>query len=83
MNGGAINWDSVIGFLMNFSPWILVQILFLAGFAAYLIFATVVAIQVFAMTKTVSSPLNFLVRLFGILHFVFALGVMLFMLGAL
>ncbi len=83
MNGGTIDWNKIAVFLIHFSPWILVRILFLAGFAAYLVFAAVVAIQIFAMTKTVSSPLNFLVRLFGFLHFVFALGVLLFMLGAL
>jgi len=81
MTGGEINWDKVAMLLIHFSPWILVDILFLAGFFAYFIFAVVVLTQIFAMTRTVSSPLNFLVRLAGFIHLVFALGILLFMIG--
>ncbi len=83
MNNGSFDWNQFFQALAHFSPWILVKILFLVGFGVYAIFALVVLTQIFAMTRTVSSPLNAWVRLFGFLHFAFALGLLLFMFEAL
>ncbi len=83
MNNGSFNWNQFFRLIMHFSPWILVKMLFLTGFLVYFVFALVVLTQIFAMTRTVNSPFNIWIRLFGFLHLFFALGLFLFMFGAL
>ncbi len=83
MGASNFDWNHFFQLLLHFSPWILVKTLFLTGFFVYFIFALVVLTQIFAMTRTVSSPFNAWIRLFGFLHLFFAFGLLLFMFGAL
>lgn len=57
---------------------LLVKLLLIVGSLLYLIFAFVVVRQVQVMRSTVLTPLSNVVQILGLVHLLFAVGVLLF-----
>ena len=64
--------ETLIPFLLNISIWNIVKPIYLAGFIIQVIFAAVVLRQIYAMTKTVSSPINAFLKTLGFFYLVFS-----------
>jgi hypothetical protein len=63
--------------------WTVVKIFFLIGLGVYLIFALVVIKQAQIMTQSVKLQFEIPIKILALIHFVFAVGVFLFVLIAL
>jgi hypothetical protein len=56
----------------------IVQILFLIGFALYIVFAFIATRQIDVMRKTVVTPLSPFIQVIGYLHLLLAIGAFFF-----
>ena len=75
-------FESVFGYFTNpvtatGALWLFVKVLYLLGFAMYVLFSLVVIRQVYMMTNTYKSSAEALLRTLAILHCVVALGALL------
>jgi len=64
--------------LLPFSIWAILKGGFLVGLGVYILFAIVIVRQVAMMAQTISSSLNWLLRLFAWVHLLFSLLVFVF-----
>jgi len=63
---------------IGFSVWTLVKIFVIIGLSVYTIFALVVVRQIQIMTETVKLNFELPIKILGIIHLFFALGVLIF-----
>lgn len=64
--------ETLMSFLLNLSIWNIAKPIYLAGFVIQVIFAAVVLRQIYAMAKTISSPINAFLKTLGFFYLVFS-----------
>lgn len=69
--------DKLINLILNISVWGLFKFFFVVGLFIYLLFALVIIRQVDLMTGVLQGNLNRGIRIVGLIHFGFALIVLL------
>ncbi len=58
--------------------WTIVKIFFLVGLSVYLIFAFVIIRQTQIMTNTIKLQFEWIIKILAVIHFLLALGILVF-----
>jgi hypothetical protein len=63
--------------------WTIVKIFFIVGLFVYFVFAAVVVRQIDIMTKSIKLQFELPIKILGLIHLLFALGLLIFTIFAL
>lgn len=69
------NWENLVGFLTQITPWQIGKVLVLLAVAVYIAFAFVLFRQVTEMGELLKSSLNFWLKLIAFLLLLISIGV--------